>query len=309
MIINTPKVMSNISTYFNLRIRQDKLDFVDVKLDDDNLLFINPRLIEIGGTKTAKMSNNLSQFYGNLILSITTGNKKNSFALLSGIKEPKETRLGYGHKNSDGNSVGPILQQQLIDAIITNPILKKKAVKTLNDISFFIHDIGPDRISDLTTKVIKEHLIRYTQQQCKKHNIKTEQVNQQDVFNAKTLEWNRGKYDLPVYTVGKNKKPIIFVPKKIVYRETDAKSTSQSFYRFARNYIMNQNPSKLIEIPTSGKDGKLQAKDVDAYIEDIKYTLGDWVNDHPNILDGYWTDPRYILQPLSNKEIEEVVYS
>ena len=39
--------MNNISTYFKLNKSQYNLDFIDVKLDDDNELFIDPRLIEL----------------------------------------------------------------------------------------------------------------------------------------------------------------------------------------------------------------------------------------------------------------------
>ena len=36
----------NISLYFQLGSQQPKLDFVDIKLETDNLFFIDPRLIE-----------------------------------------------------------------------------------------------------------------------------------------------------------------------------------------------------------------------------------------------------------------------
>jgi hypothetical protein len=85
-ILKTNKnYMINISTYFKLKVKQEKLDFVDVKLDDDNELFVDPRLIELSNNPLLKnMANSLKLYSSNLIKGIITKNKNQVNYLLSG---------------------------------------------------------------------------------------------------------------------------------------------------------------------------------------------------------------------------------
>lgn len=302
--------MNNISTYFKLKIKQDKLPFIDVVLDDDNLLFIDPRQIENSAVKSdAQIKDCLYSFFGNLVASIAAGNKKRTFELLNGIEEPKETRLGYGQHNSNGRSAGPQIKQDLIDAIANNPVIKAKKVSNLSDISFFIPNVGIDRISDITTKVIKSFLIDYTIAQCRKLGIPMKNVTQKSILNPKTLVWETKTVELPVFNDGGIDKSIIFVPKHFVSRETDANSNFNCFFRFARNYILEKGNRKFIRnVSRNGKDNTIRKKDFDASLGAKKDELTKWLLDHPDIVHDYWLDSLDTIRPLSDEEIGKVVY-
>src|SRR5690606_36694162 len=133
-----------------------------------------------------------------------------------------------------GNSVGSKLKPKIIGAIKRNKALRTGVLSHFADIEFCIEEIGGDRISDITTKIIKEVLIEYTQAQCKLLGIPMIEVKQRDIFDYKSLKWYTKKVYLPVFA----KKPIISVPKNLVRLENSANSTLSCFYRFAiRNFI------------------------------------------------------------------------
>lgn len=303
--------MSNISTYFKLKVKQNSLPFIDVVLNDDNLLFIDPRQIENSKSKgDAAIKNCLYNFFGNLVASIAASNKKRTFELLNGMEEPKETRLGYGQHNSNGRAAGPQIKQDLIDAIANNPVIKAKKVSNLSDISFFIPNIGIDRISDITTKIIKSFLIDYTQRQCKDLGIPMKKVSQKSILNPSTLIWETKTVELPVFTDRGIDKPIIFVPKHFVSRETDANSNFNCFFRFARNYILEEGSRKFTKnIPLNGKGNTIRKKDFDSSLGAKKDELTKWLLEYPDIVHDYWLDSLDRIKPLTDNEIVEIVYS
>jgi len=302
--------MTNISSTFKLKVKQDQLPFVDVVLDDDNRLFVDPRQIENSSSRIDNGAKNcLYKFFGNLVASIAGGNHRRTLELLNGIEEPKETRLGYGTNNSNGRSAGPLIKQRLIAAIANSPVIKSKKVSNLSDISFFIPDVGVDRISDITTKVIKQFLIEFTQKHCRAFKIPMKKVSQRSILNPETLKWEEKFVDLPVFNDATEDKPIIFVPKHFVNRKADADSSFNCFFRFARNFILENGSRKFTEgIPRNGKNNTIRKKDFDKSLGVKKDELAKWLVVHPDIVHDYWLDSLDRMRPLTDDEIGDVVY-
>ncbi|MCD0465863.1 hypothetical protein [Flavobacterium sp. ENC] len=298
----------NISNIYNLGLSQSKLDFVDVKLHKDNKLFVDPRLIEISQNPlVVKMQHNLKVFLAELLDNIKADNKKNIKYLMSGLGEPKETRLGHSEKNFDGNSVGDKLKPKFQSALSDSVLLKYGVLNNLGDFDLFIDDIGCDRISDITTKIIKSVLIEYTQDQCLKSStpIPMIEVHQKYLFDIDKLRWTEKKVNLPVY-LGK---PIIFVPKDIVRRKNDANSNLGSFYRYAiRNFIANDK--ELIEdVKATGKNDLVLLRDIKLAYPSSKESSQKWLIRFPKLLVDYksnFLNPK--LRPLTDDEIEAIVY-
>jgi len=306
--------MENISTYFELSkkgINQSELEFIDVKLDDDNELFVDPRLIENNSSPLFRpMANCLYKYFGHLILVISNNQIKKTNDLLSGVFEPKETRLGYGFNPNIGKSAGPKLKTEFIASIQNNPVIKARKINNFSDLIFFIPNFRCDRVSDISTKVLKKFLIEFTQQQCKKLGIPTNTVHQSDILNPDTLKWENNDVELPVYFDGLIDRPIIFVPKSIVSRDKDANSNLRCFFRFARKYILQVNDADLTaKVPRNGKNNSILVKDFDATIKNIKEDLSRWVIKHPVILSDYWEATIEKVKPLTDGEIEQIVYS
>ena len=169
------------SQYNNLNKHQNELDFVDINLNRNNKLFIDPRLIGLQ-EEFLNYSIKISIFWKKIIEIIKNNNLRDLTKMFSGFKEPKETKLGYG-SDSYGNSIANILKSKLIKSFIENKAIKTGILNDFSDINFFVKDISSDRISDITTKLIKDDLISFTQNQCFIHNIPMFMSFQDDIFD------------------------------------------------------------------------------------------------------------------------------
>lgn len=298
--------MKNISNYYKIGSQQPKLDFVDIKLSTDNLLFVDPRLIENSQNPIAKqMQKRIEAFWGELIKRVRSKDVKKIYYLLSGLKEPNETRLGYAFSKNHGNSVADKLKPKIVDAIQRNKAVRTGVLSHFSDVELFIEDIGSDRISDITTKIIKSVLIEYTQQQCKLHNIPMKKVIQDDIFDYSILKWIRKSVELPIYF----DKPILFVPKEIVRLENVAGQNIACFYRFAIRHFIVHDKQMLVDVSPSGKKGKILLKDVKAEYPISKESLTNWGIKYGKLLVDYKTDHlNGKIKPLSDDEIMKIVY-
>jgi hypothetical protein len=91
--------------------------------------------------------------------------------LLAHLREPTETRFGLSSKRPAGAGIGPHQAQQLFEALRDSSAVTTGLLSSLEECELMIEGIGRDKISDLTTNVIRAHLIEYTQQQCKLHGV------------------------------------------------------------------------------------------------------------------------------------------
>ena len=296
----------NISDYFKLGYQQTKLDFVDIRLNTDNLLFVDPRLIESLETPLAKkMQKHLEIFWGELIKNVKQKSFKQADYLLSGLSEPNETRLGYAFSKHHGNSVGNKLRQRISNTIYNNKAVKTGVLSHFADIELFFEDISSDRISDMTTKIIKSVLIEFTQEQCKIHNIPMKTFVQKDIFDCNTLKWVNKKVELPEYF----DKPIIFVSKNVVRLENTAGKNVSCFYRYAIRQFVYNDTKMLKDVSASGKDGKILIRDIKSQYPLSKESLTNWSIHFGKLLVDYKTDHlNGRLRVLSDAEIIEIIY-
>jgi hypothetical protein len=296
----------NISEYYKLGYQQSKLDFVDIRLNTDNLLFVDPRLIESLETPLAKkMQKHLEIFWGELIKNVKQKSFNEADYLLSGLSEPNETRLGYAFSKDYGNSVGNKLRQRIADTIYNNIAVKTGVLSHFADIELFFEDIGSDRISDITTKIIKSVLIEFTQEQCRIHKIPMKTFVQKDIFDINTLKWVNKKVELPEYFG----KPIIFVPKNIVRLENTAGKNVSCFYRYAIRQFVSNDTEMLKDVSASGKDGKILIRDVKSQYPLSKESLTNWTIHFGKLLVDYKTDHlNGRLRVLTDDEIIEIIY-
>lgn len=296
----------NISEIYNLNKKQEDLDFIDIIVNDDNLLFIDPRLIEISKNSYAKeMKSNIEIFWGEILKNIRNKDVITLYKTLSGLSEPNETRLGFAISKKKGNSISKKIKPKLIEAIQRNKAVQTGILSDFADAELFIEDIGPDRISDITTKIIKSELVKFTQEQCDSLGIKMEIVRQKDFFNKATLRWEHKDLELPTYAG----KPIIFVPKDMVRLKGSSSSNLACFYRFAiRNFIINDR-DLVQDISPTGKDGILQLKDIKAHYPLSKESLSNWMMKHGKMLVDFKSERlKEILKPLTDEQISEIVY-
>ena len=82
----------------------------------------------------------------------------------------------------------------------------------LSDCELMVEGIGDDKISDITTNILRKMLIEYTQEQCQLHGIAMRRVASGRLWDQERRLWTQGYTELPV--VGGRK--ILLVPKESV---------------------------------------------------------------------------------------------
>ncbi|WP_312454951.1 hypothetical protein [Pseudescherichia sp.] len=202
--------ISTISSHFGIKEDLlDQLDVVDVLLDSDTLLFIDPLLLS--DSKHEEMSRDAFKTYNEtfekIINLLKASDEINDPAWkaakkLFSFSEIGWTCLGYG-SSSKGSGFGPEL-------VNTSMITASKIIKLKIDdpdlfmvMSLFEEGIGADRISDMTTNIIFKHLLDFTLKANKTLNLKT--IN----FKFKGSDYTSILNPL-------TNAPLILVPKDIV---------------------------------------------------------------------------------------------
>ena len=102
---------------------------------------------------------------------------------------------------------------KLFESIKTSKAVNSGLVEDLEDFKFFIHGIGKDKISDMSTNIIRRHLLDYTKAQCVLWNIPlTKNINVGHWWDRKSSKWITHHDDALVIS----NKLILLVPKGVV---------------------------------------------------------------------------------------------
>ncbi|EJA3095844.1 MULTISPECIES: hypothetical protein [Vibrio] len=146
----------------------DSLGVVDVMLDTDTQLFIDPLLLN--DSQHAEMHDNASNAYKSrfemIIKLLSKSNEKNDVpwrnaARLFKFSEISNTCLGYG-ASVKGSGFGTDLVSTTLDTAYQIVSLGIDDIDMFMVLALFEEGIGPDRISDMTTNIILDDLIAFT---------------------------------------------------------------------------------------------------------------------------------------------------
>lgn len=295
--------MTHISDLWNLDIvgHQD-IDFIDINVDGDIKLFIDPCRIEISRHPVAEKCRTTLASYFDLFFQAYS---KNDIFLqqrvLSHAREQNCTHLGYGYPGK-GNT-----QSGLRKKLAALPILIQR-VRTMSkpeDLPVFLTDFAEDGLSDLLTNILHDDLNEYTFQQMEQHGISPNGRTQFYTWDIASQNWilvTRPCYMVDGY-------PIMLVPKEFV-RPQYLFSTDQYFKRIILEYIRSEGGG-------IGADGKLIPKS--QFYKHIPHDTPDWLyqhalqytEDHPELLLAYHQKlPGFYLDNdwLSDDCLDQIVY-
>lgn len=120
--------------------------------------------------------------------------------------EVKGTCLGYGKGSIDGSGIGPELRERLLATALAIVQLGIRDPRLFPLLALLEDDIGPDRISDLTTRVIATHLAQFSERALQGIDIRRVKFNAPSgdrVFElpANPLVRARNNRNLPVILV------------------------------------------------------------------------------------------------------------
>jgi len=201
------------SKHFGIESEElDAAGLIDPFLNVDTQLFIDPVLLEksseglIANEAMGRFRAHFTNFIRLLTISKAEGDAawKGAWRLLD-LQEPPENGLGYGGSSTSGSSRPDHVRaammhtaKQIIDLGSSDP-------EMISLMGFFEEEVGPDTISDFTTRAITPELAELTAQFCADHGITVA-----DVPGAAGMR-------LPKYvSADSREKFVILVPRDIV---------------------------------------------------------------------------------------------
>lgn len=224
--------MACFSEIFDLGLDQPRLDFVDITPDLDTPLFIDPFAISLKGDAWSETCHeHVAHFFQTALDHIRAGRKAQARTMLNGLSEPNETCLGLSSGRPAGRGVAGKQAIDVYESLAASQAAKSGILEELAECDLFIPGIGSDKISDITTNIIRRPLIEYTQAQCELHGIRLEGAYPSGRYwDMQAEEWRQDYTRLPV--IGRRR--LILVPKYTVRRKMAL--DSQEFYS---HHILN----------------------------------------------------------------------
>ncbi len=203
-----------VSECFKLKRSQATLDFVDVSVVSDTPVFVSPRaLLQLQSEWGDECVHLVQNFFQTVLELIRSGQNGNAENLLRILREPNETHLGLSKDEARGRALGDGSAHDVWDALSKSEAAKSGLLRDLEDTVLMVEGISIDIVSDITTNIIREPLIRYTQQVCDLYGIPLiDGVASGPLWDAQQRNWFQRYERLPMA----NGRRLLLVPKAIV---------------------------------------------------------------------------------------------
>jgi hypothetical protein len=277
--------MTPFSKFFNLQKTQAELDFVDVPINGDIPLFIDPfALSQRTDRWSQQASGTLVAFFERVVRAIREDHAALALHLLQHLREPNETRFGLSKGRPRGAGIGYLQAQQLLDALQSSSAVKTGFLNALEDCELLVEGIGRDKISDLTTNIIRGHLAEYSKAQCELFGIQTQSTSLGPYYSPSSGEWVSEYFDLPVA----RRKPVLLVPKAIA--RFDPAYDHQKYYRqIVLSYLQAEQLDANSSLVRTLKNRRrvVYKKDIEATFPCTKENLFEFSRTHPEALRDY----------------------
>lgn len=275
-----------VSQYFHLGRAQATLDFVDVDVEADTPVFISPRALTLVPSDWGDYCVHLVQdFFDTVLRLIKAKQHGEAEALLSTLREPNETHLGLSHGKSRGRALGEGSAHDVWGALSTSVAAATGLITDLEDTILLIEGIDVDIISDITTNIIREPLIAYTQEMASWYGIPLPHgVASGPIWDGETHAWKNGFVDLPMANGAK----LLLVPKAIV-------RTSQIYdvEEYYRHYLLEHMKSaelaansQLVQVLKDGRRKVTKKSLMEKYGAGKKAVIRETLK-HPQVLAAY----------------------
>ena len=293
------------SDHFGLNREQPELDFVDIDPAADIPLWIDPyALSRRDDAVSVEWTGSIISFFQAAVDGIRGGHDRVAQELLNNLSEPNETCLGFSKGRPSGRGVSGKQSLDLYKALAESRAVRTGLLTELADSELFVEGIGDDKLSDITTNIIRHHLIRYTQEQCALHGINLEgTVASGRLWNADREEWHREYVRLPVI----NSRSILLVPKAIV-RWRMAMDPHEYYDKFVLHYIEDgelNRGSRLVRVLKNGTR-RVAKKDLKREYPYSKEFLSRFTREHPEVLEGYKRQKGQQVHPIANSDLPDV---
>lgn len=209
------------SEHFGITLSKDD-DWFDVVLSIDTPLFIDPFLVYADETGLFEGSHSEIVKFFDLTFKLIaqSDNNKTSPRYLKAchdlvFPEIEELCLGYTKSGTRGagsaNEIATLMADGLSEAIQAG----LEEITHFEEVGIFRENIGADRISDATARLLEWRLAAYTKQVCERHDIETKTFRHlKGRFDAQLGIWVPLEMQLPVNPY--NGKGVLLVPRRYV---------------------------------------------------------------------------------------------
>ncbi|MDR3585664.1 MAG: hypothetical protein P4L59_10105 [Desulfosporosinus sp.] len=209
----------NISEEFGLTIAShQEIDFIDINLDTDTELYIDPTLIDgLPASWCIETKKVLSDFFDGVFECCKTKDYSRLDELVAFGKEPNETKLGLSIEQSCGKGSKPESLYRIFRSIADQCLIEKGIVEKPSELCVFVSNFAEDRMSDLVTNIIRRQLYKFTIQQCEKFGVRLspEKCDLGKYWDISLKKW-QSFVGNPLIVDGRT---ILLVPKIIVRRK------------------------------------------------------------------------------------------
>jgi hypothetical protein len=298
------RLIKSFSEYFNLNKTQFELDFVDVPINNgDAPLFIDPyEISKRNDYWSIDCHNAIVNFFQYIIDRIRQGDDRNAKYALSELKEPNQTRFGLSKgENPSGRGIGGEQASDLYRALADSTAVKTGFIKDLEECELLIEGIGRDKISDITTNIIRHKLIEYTQEQCDLWNIPMQSIPSGFIWDDGNKKWINRYENFPIC----NGRSVLLVPKSI--SRFDIEFNHQEYYQhFVLNFLQSEHLDANSSLVRTLKDGtkrpptKKTLKELNPLSKKFLYEFS---KEHADVLQRYKLSKNVFIREITNEEI------
>ena len=173
----------------------------------------------------------------------------------------------------------------MLDALQASSAVKTGFLNSLEECELLIPGISRDKISDLTTNVIRGNLVTYTKQQCELLDVPTQMLPLGPQYDKGTGGWESRYFDLPMA----DGRPVLLVPKVIA--RYDPAYDHRKYYRdFVLTYLQAEHldaNSSLVHTLKKNNVKVVTKKAVAATFPLTKANLLSFSREHPEVLLQY----------------------
>jgi hypothetical protein len=221
------------------------------------------------------------------------------------LREPNETHLGLSKGKPQGRALGNESARDVWKALSESEAAKSGLLQDLEDTVLMVEGISADIISDMTTNIIREPLIRYTHNVSQLYGIELKDgVASGPLWHAAQREWYSRFERLPVTPQGK----LLLVPKAIVrqHLEYDAGEYLRHYLLEHLQQVELDANSALVELLKNGRRRVTKKALMEKYGTG-KATIVRETRKYPEVLAGYKAAKRsQEHRPLSHEDLAAV---